>query len=130
MIFNHSIISGYVVLQGSFVIHLPMLFVTIFFHDSVFWDQKTVMDEMFGADEPSCYYHVCPSEWFGGHVWRVYAFAIFMHLILGGLSAFKLCINEEKAKHFRRTYKSVQQAFVLFEVLNFCLLLQLYGYSQ
>ena len=106
-------------------------FVSSFFHDTIPWDQKMVMDEMFGAEydpeveEPSWY-----SAWFGGHVGRTYAFAIFMHVFLGGLSLFKFFYDEEKAKSFQRTYKSWQLVAVLLEVLNFCKLLQLYGYSQ
>ena len=108
MIFNQSIISGYVVLQGIFVIHIPMLIMTCLFVDSPFTMDTDVMDKMFGKTEPSPY-----STWFGGHVGQAYAFTIFMHVILASLSLFKTCAPDDSIARFHRAYKSTQLVAVL-----------------
>ena len=118
MIFNQSIISGYVVLQGTFVIHIPMLIMTCFFVNEPWTMDPVVMDKMFGETADGRF-----SAVFGGHVGQAYAFAIFMHVILALLSLFKTCATDDCLDRSHRTYKSTQLVAVLLEVGNFCKLL-------
>ena len=112
MIFNHSILSGYIVIQGSYVIHIPMLVAIYLF-----------VQETVPSDE-----HV-RSTLFRGDVIGWYYLAISMHFLLAFLSMIKIH-SDHWYDTFPGTYKSVQVISVLLEILSFCKMLQLYGDSK
>ena len=111
MIFAHSILSGYMVLQGSYVVHIPMLITMLLLVRDMIPTDDEVVQVMFRGS-------VIPWFWC----------AVTMHILLGLLSILKVFTGF--ADSFQSGFKSIQLIFNLLEALNFCKMLQLYGNSK
>ena len=108
MIFAHSIISGYVTLQGSANVHIPMLLAMMFFV-RIPSDEEIV--DVFPESVVAWFY-----------------FAAAMHVILGVLNLVTWMENSPDSTH-AASFKSIQLVCVLAETVNLCLMLKLYGTS-
>ena len=108
MIFAHSIISGYVTLQGSANVHIPMLLAMMFFV-RIPSDEEIV--DVFPQEIVAWFY-----------------FAAAMHVILGFLNLITWLDKSPDETH-AASFKSVQLVCVLMETVNLCLMLKLYGTS-
>ena len=115
MIFAHSIISGYVTLQGSATVHLPMFFAMMLFVTPLpnNEDLNTAFSE---EDLP----------------WRVedwFVFAAFMHVILS-LVHISTLLPDSLDDEYPSTFRSLQLFSVLLETINLCWMMKLYGLSM
>ena len=109
MIFVHSIISGYISLQGSFTYHIPMFIAMLVF---IKVPEQEELALAFPGEEETC------------RIW--YICAACMHLLLSVIHMIQVFSLEE---YFLSSFMSIQLVSVLLEIWNLCKMLSLYGIS-
>ena len=135
MIFTHSILSGYVSLQGSLTIHMPMLIAMIAF----VWFPGDIPTKEEFPDAPRFSLSTCPSSgcerWYEYDLYTApegviswFVFAALMHFILSCFHAVAW-LNESPVDNKPASYRVWQLFAVLLETLNLCMMLQLFGSS-
>ena len=119
MIFVHSIISGYICLQGSFVIHIPMFLAMLHFVKVP--DECDLITGFPGGAESLLIEPKYIQAW--------YIFCLTMHGVLAFTHIASIFLEEEIDLYAASGFMSFQLAAVLLQIANTCYMLGLYGNS-
>ena len=120
MIFVHSIISGYICLQGSFVIHIPMFLAMLNFVEV---PDRCDLVLGFPRNEDV-------SRWTGPeHIEAWYKFCLALHAILALIHLASIFCDEFIDQYLASGFMIVQLSAVLLQIANLCYMLNLYGNS-
>ena len=109
MIFTHSIISGYVVMQGNYAMHIPMLVTMIYF----------VKDQIPSEECQMMIFETRLEPWL--------MFSAAMHIYLAFMSILR--VFTDVVDKFPGCFKSTQLVAVLLQMMNLCNMLHLVGVS-